>query len=100
RKRGGYVGWLGAGTRSSAYEAARGELGKKLRLPGILARVGAVERLFLSPEGYEEGHLVRLTRALLARGTRTFAFSLHSPSVVPGHTPYVRDEADLQRLLA
>ena len=37
----------------------------------------------------------RLTRALLARGQRTFVLSLHSPSVVPGNTPYVRSDADL-----
>jgi hypothetical protein len=32
-------------------------------------------------------------------GQRTFVLSLHSPSVVPGHTPYVRTEADRVALL-
>jgi hypothetical protein len=41
----------------------------------------------------------RLTRALLACGQRTFVLSLHSPSLVPGNTPYVCDNKDLALLL-
>lgn len=93
---GAYVGVAG-GAAHSLYRASQALLA--LHAPGVLARLGIVERLFLSPEGYELGDLVRLTRALLGRGVRTFAFSLHSPSVVPGHTPYVRTEADLAAFL-
>ena len=50
-------------------------------------------------EGHTLAEMKRLTRALLARGQRTFVLSLHSPSVVPGHTPYVRTDADLVALL-
>ena len=32
----------------------------------------------------------RLTRTLLRDGLRVFVFSFHSPSVMPGGTPYVR----------
>jgi hypothetical protein len=35
----------------------------------------------------------RLTRHLLARGQLLFNLSYHSPSLLPGSTPYVRDEA-------
>ncbi len=70
------------------------------RAPGILSRLGLLERLLLSPEGYELEHLKRLTRALIARGTRILSFSLHSPSLEPGHTPYVRSESDLKEFLA
>lgn len=69
------------------------------RLPGILSRTGALERLMLSPEGYEPDHHRRLTRALLARGVRTFTFSLHSPSIRPGCTPYVRSATDRVQFL-
>jgi hypothetical protein len=71
----------------------------KVRLPGILSRLGALERLMLSPEGYAPEHHRRLTRALLARGTRVFTFSLHSPSLRPGCTPYVRSQQDLVQFL-
>jgi hypothetical protein len=44
--------------------------------------------------------MCRLTRALLADGVRVFVFSFHSPSVMPGGTPYVRTPPDLDRFLA
>ncbi len=69
------------------------------RLPGILSRLGALERLRLTPEGMDARHHRRLTLGLMRRGVRTFTFSFHSPSVDPGHTQYVRDETDLSRFL-
>ena len=71
----------------------------RLRLAAIASRLRLLERLRLTPEGYTLREMRRLTRALLACGQRTFVLSLHSPSVVPGNTPYVRSEADLGRLL-
>jgi hypothetical protein len=41
----------------------------------------------------------RLTRTLLADGFRVFVFSFHSPSVMPGGTPYVRTDSELERFL-
>jgi hypothetical protein len=69
------------------------------RLPGILSRIGALDRLRLSPEDFTPAEHVKLTRALLAAGCRTFTFSFHSPSVHPGCTPYVRSEADRAQFL-
>lgn len=70
-----------------------------LRLPGILARLGIVERLNLSPEGHRASDMTRLVRWLLDRGQRLFVLSLHSPSITPGNTPYVRSEGDLAAFL-
>jgi len=88
---GAYVGYA-RGLGHGLYRLATARALRTLRLPGILSRLGAFERLHLSPEGYLGEHQRALTRSLLARGVRTFTFALHSPSVVPGHTPYVRDE--------
>jgi hypothetical protein len=71
----------------------------RLRLPAIASRLRLLERIRLTPEGYTLAEMRRLTRALLGRGQRTFVLSLHSPSVAPGNTPYVRSEADLAVLL-
>ncbi len=95
---GAFVGWAGE-VAPALYGAAQGSLGRALHLGGVLARLGAVERLFLSPEGYAERDMVRLTRALVEHGARVLTLSLHSPSVEPGHTPYIRDEKDLHSLL-
>jgi hypothetical protein len=70
-----------------------------LRPLAITSRLRLLERIRLTPEGHSFAEMKRLTRALLARGQRTFVLSLHSPSVVPGHTPYVRTDADLVALL-
>ena len=41
----------------------------------------------------------RLTLALMADGLRVFVFSFHSPSVMPGGTPYVRNDGERERFL-
>lgn len=71
----------------------------QLHVPGALARSGMLERIRLSPEGSRASDHIRLTRALLADGVRVLAYTYHSPSLVPGNTPYVRSELDLQRFL-
>ncbi len=96
---GSFVGWL-ARAAPALHKAAHRPPFAQLRTPGILSRLGAMERLMLTPEGYELGHLKRLTRALLARGTQVFSFSLHSPSLRPGCTPYVRTESDRREFLS
>lgn len=72
----------------------------RLRLPGILARSGLVARSRLTPEGVPEAEQCRLIEAMAARGHRTFSLTYHSPSLEPGHTPYVRDEDDLDAFLS
>ena len=68
---------------------------RSLHAGGLLARAGLVERITLSPEGSDLAAMCRLTRALLAGGARVLTLSYHSPSLEPGHTPYVRNERDL-----
>ena len=70
-----------------------------VRAPSLLSRTGALERLMLSPEGFLPDHHVRLTRSLLDQGVRVFSFTLHSPSLRPGCTPYVRTERDREKFL-
>jgi hypothetical protein len=72
----------------------------RLHLPGVFARLHLLERIRLTPEGTNFAELKRLTDTLLAAGQRLFVFSYHSPSVVPGNTPYVRSDAELQSFLA
>jgi len=96
---GGFVGSL-AGFGAGLHRLAHRPPFIQGRVPGILSRLGAFERLMLSPEGYRPEHLQRLTRTLLARGTRVFSFSFHSPSLRPGCTSYVRTETDRQDFLA
>ena len=72
---------------------------QKLRLPGIMSRLGLLERARLSPEGFDAATQCRLLRAMTQQGARIFTLSYHSPSLAPGHTPYVRDAQALEAFL-
>ena len=69
------------------------------RLPGLAARLGLLERIRLTPEGMSLDEAKRLTRALHAAGQRVFVLTYHSPSLVPGNTPYVRSLGDRDAFL-
>jgi hypothetical protein len=94
----GFSGLAGiaAGARLHAMAAAAPA---QLRAVGVLARLGVTNRIMLSPEGSTLAEMKTLTRALVALGLRTLTLSFHSPSVEPGHTPYVRSQSDLDRFL-
>lgn len=63
---------------------------------GLLARSGLLSRVPLTPEGVPEAEALEAIRVAAGEGVRVLNFSFHSPSLVPGHTPYVRDAADLR----
>ena len=94
----GYSGPLNAfGRKVNGFVDA--PLAQGLRLPGILSRLGLMERARLSPEGFDAATQCRLLRAMVAQGVRVFTMTYHSPSLAPGHTPYVPDEAALDAFL-
>jgi hypothetical protein len=65
-----------------------------LRVRAFLVRAGLLERLTLTPEGVDARLQVVLLQTLLRRGHQLFVLHFHSPSLAPGHTPYVRTEAE------
>lgn len=95
---GGYVGYLRNGGTPLYRQLTQPWL-RKTRVSGVVARLRMLERIRLSPEDYSEPEMRRLTQALLGDGVRIFVFSFHSPSVMPGGTPYVKNPADLERFL-
>lgn len=94
----GFCGWL-RGAGPVLYPLAASPAGRRMRMGGILARSRALERIRLSPEGCSGADMVRLLRALHGAGRRLFTLTYHSPSLEPGHTPYVRSRDDLEALL-
>lgn len=72
----------------------------RLRAPGLLSRSGLLTRSRLTPEGVSAAEQCRLIEAMAGQGHRLFSLTYHSPSLAPGHTPYVRDKADLADFLA
>lgn len=90
-----FVGMLGPWARPAYRAATRVPWGR-----GILARTGLTHRIALTPEDMPLPAAQAAVRAALNEGVRILHFSFHSPSLVPGHTPYVRDAADLARFAA
>lgn len=84
-----FVGLLrGAGER--LYRAAQ-TMGP---LAGALSRARMLSRVPLTPEGISASEAVAAIDALIEEGVPVLNFSFHSPTLEPGHTPYVRNEAD------
>jgi hypothetical protein len=86
-----YVGRL-RGRGAAVYRAAS-------RLPrgrGILSRTGLLNRVPLTPEGVPLREALAAARVLIDDGVSWFSLSFHSPSVEPGHTPFVRTADDLR----
>ena len=96
------VGTVGLAGRAgeALYRNLASPLGLSLKVPAIAARLGIVERIRLTPEGSTLEECKQLTRTMLRDGARVFVVSYHSPSLEPGHTPYVRDAKERDRFLA
>ncbi|WP_242122932.1 polysaccharide deacetylase family protein [Sphingobium sp. Sx8-8] len=63
-------------------------------MAGALARARLLSRVPLTPEGITAREAIQAIDALIEEGARLLNFSFHSPTLEPGHTPYVRTEAD------
>lgn len=70
-------------------------LGPVPRGRGLASRAGLLSRVALTPEEMPLADAAEAVRVAVGEGVRLLNFAFHSPSVEPGHTPYVRDAADL-----
>ncbi len=72
-------------------------LGKIPKGRGLFARTRLLSRVALTPEDMPLADVIEAIAVAVGEGLRLLNFSFHSPSLAPGHTPYVRDAADLAR---
>ncbi|MBO9622988.1 MAG: polysaccharide deacetylase family protein [Sphingomonas sp.] len=70
-------------------------LGSVPRGRGLASRLGLLSRVALTPEDMPLDEALEAIRVAVGEGVRLLNFGFHSPSLEPGHTPYVRDAADL-----
>ena len=68
-------------------------------LPAVLARLGILERITLSPEGQSYEDMVRLVEEQLNWNKSVFCISFHSSSLTPGGSPFVRSDQDVAELI-
>src|SRR5258706_11442086 len=93
------VGLCGLLAGRGLFDLLQSGLARRLRLPGLFARARLLERIALTPEGLSTAELRRLTSAMIGAGHRIFVMSYHSPSLVPGNTPYVATARELAAFL-
>jgi hypothetical protein len=86
------TGWTGA-LRRAHWLHRKG-------IRGVLARLHLMERVPLTPEGVPLDAAIRAIEVMHGEGVEIFSLSFHTPSVAIGHTPYVRNQADLDRFWA
>jgi len=72
---------------------------RTMLMRGLLSRLRLLERSTLTPEGVSVEEYTRLVESMIRRGHRIFSLTYHSPSLEPGHTPYVRTRTDLGRFI-
>ncbi len=72
---------------------------RHLRAVGILDRLGIATKVKLSPEQASLKQLKKLSRAMASRGAPVQVLMFHSSSLLPGCSPYVKTERDLERFL-
>lgn len=70
------------------------------QIRGLLAKMGVLERIPLTPEGVTKEEALKGIDVAVENGLPLLVFSFHSPSLQPGHTPYVRTQDDLDGLYA
>lgn len=66
--------------------------------PALLARTRLCERIALTPEGVGVAEALRGIDAAIAADLPLLVLSFHSPSLAPGHTPYVASQAGVRAL--
>jgi hypothetical protein len=71
-----------------------------LHLAGIAARAGLLKRLILSPEIASVPEMLTLSRRLLEQGVRHLHLTWHSPTLIPGLSPFAATAADVSRFYA
>jgi hypothetical protein len=90
---------------STAYVGHLGSWGERLHprlqrtgaLAGAFSRFGLLSRVPLTPEGISAAECCAAIDSLIAEDVPILNFSFHSPTVEPGHTPYTRNAADVER---
>lgn len=70
---------------------------RRLRVEGILDRLGILQRIKFSPEQADARQLKQLANAYHNQGCPTMVMMFHSSSLLPGHSPYVKTEDELER---
>ncbi|HEY8154135.1 MAG TPA: hypothetical protein VII72_08420 [Myxococcota bacterium] len=79
------------------YRRLTSEPLRRIPLASLATRAGLVRRVIGSPETNPVHDLLALARCLLGEGARFLHVFFHSPSLLPGLSPFVQNEGDRER---
>lgn len=83
---------------SRLYSVLNSPVLRALPAVGIAGRLGLPKMIVMSPEMSSAAEMLSLSSQLINQGLRHLQVCLHSPSLLPGLTPYVVTSADVDRL--
>ena len=72
---------------------------RQLKAVGILDRLGIASQVKLSPEQASLKQMKKLSLSVLARGVSVLVLMFHSSSLLPGCSPYVKSQNELDAFL-
>lgn len=73
---------------------------RQLRAVGILDRTGIATKVKLSPEQATLSQMKKLSSAVIRQGIPILVLMFHSSSLLPGCSPYVKNQNDLKDFLS
>jgi hypothetical protein len=79
------------------HELTTIERWRTFRLAGILAKLGLLNKIWMSPENSGGSQMIQLARNLIKNGSPVINLFFHSSSLKAGLTEFVRTEADLKQ---
>ena len=69
------------------------------RAVGLLHHLGVMQKIWLSPENSTGREMIALAKAMMKKGAPILNLFFHSPTVLPGLTPFVRNQSDVRGFL-
>ena len=82
---------------SSLYEHLGKGLLRVFRLRGVLKHLHLLKKIGLSPEWSNHKDMLELSRVFVRKGVPILNLFFHSTSLLPGLSPFVRSEEDLEK---
>ena len=95
----GYTGFSSTRWRT-LHRLLHAPASRTLHLAGVASRLRVAKLTTLTPEAESVRDMLALTRGALEGGVGHLQLFFHSPSLVPGLTPWIATAADVDRLYA
>lgn len=70
-----------------------------LRITGVLYKLNIVNKVWLSPEGFDSKSMIRLAKSMMRNNFGIINMMFHSPALIHSLSPYVRTKDDEKKFI-